>query len=118
MSDAYVWSLRPACPILIASTRKRLERPHCVTCPFFPTIGRRPCGKQHFREIATPDWVGTLRRFTNTQQYVLFVKLSTQSGVAISRKCCFPHEAALRQCSEHKLRDFRTPLLNDDQEHT
>jgi hypothetical protein len=20
-----------------------------------------PCGKQHFREIATPDWVGTLR---------------------------------------------------------
>jgi len=22
------------------------------------------------------------------------------------------------QCSEHKLRDFRTPLLNDDQEHT
>jgi len=49
-----------------------------------------PCGKQHFREIATPDWVWTLRR-TRTRRYVLFVKWPTQSGVAISRKCCFPH---------------------------
>jgi len=50
-----------------------------------------PCGKQHFREIATPDWVGPLRRFTHTRKYVLFVKWPTQSGVAISLKCCFPH---------------------------
>ena len=56
-----------------------------------PFLTNRPCGKQHFREIATPDWVGTLRRFTHTRQYVLFVKWPTKSGVAISRKCCFPH---------------------------
>jgi hypothetical protein len=53
--------------------------------------GHSPCGKQRFREIATPDWVGTLRRCTHTQQYVRFVKSPTQSGVAISRKRCFPH---------------------------
>ncbi len=28
---------------------------------------RHPCGKQHFREIATPDWVMTLRRCENTR---------------------------------------------------
>jgi len=56
-----------------------------------PLVPVCPCGKQHFREIATPDWVGTLRIFTHTLQYVLFVKWPTQSGVAISRKCCFPH---------------------------
>ena len=49
-----------------------------------------PGGKQHFREIARPDWVGTLRRCTHTQPYVRFVKRPTQSGLAISRKCCFP----------------------------
>jgi len=35
--------------------------------------------------------VETLRRFIHTQKYVLFVKWPTQSDVAISRKCCFPH---------------------------
>ena len=50
-----------------------------------------PCGKQHFREIATPDWVG---RFTNLAYWWVYShvrKVLTQSGVAISRKCCFPH---------------------------
>ena len=54
-------------------------------------VCRRPCGKQHLREIATPDWVRTLRRFDYTHLYARFVNWPTQSGVAISRKCCFPH---------------------------
>ncbi len=49
-----------------------------------------PCGKQHLRDIATPDWVRTLRRFDHTHQYATFVNWPTQSGVAISRKRCFP----------------------------
>jgi hypothetical protein len=50
-----------------------------------------PCGKQHLREIATPDLVRPLRRSAHTHAYVRFVNWPTQSGVAISRKCCFPH---------------------------
>jgi hypothetical protein len=56
-----------------------------------PYLTKNPCGKQHFREIATPDWVS---QFTNpTCWRVLWHlrKVLTQSGVAISRKCCFPH---------------------------
>ncbi len=56
---------------------------------FVAAVGN-PCGKQHFREIATPDWVRTLRRCEHTHQYVRFVNWLTQSGVALSRKCCFP----------------------------
>ena len=50
-----------------------------------------PCGKQHFREIATPDWVRTLRTRKHTHECVRYVNWPTQSGVAISRTCCFPH---------------------------
>jgi len=66
-----------------------------------------PCGKKHFREIATPDWVGTLRRFIHTRQYVLFVKLPTQSGVAISRKCFFPHGFCISSSSSSGRRLMR-----------
>ena len=53
-----------------------------------------PCGKQHLREIATPDWVRTLRTCKHTHECARFVNWLTQSGVAISRKCCFPHGVA------------------------
>ncbi len=59
---------------------------------------RHPCGKQHFREIATPDGVG---QFTNlTYRWVCshLRKVLTPSGVAISRKCCFPHGSS---CYHH-----------------
>ncbi len=52
---------------------------------------REPMWETNLREIATPDWVRTLRRFHHTHQYVMLVNWPTQSGVAISRKCCFPH---------------------------
>ena len=45
---------------------------------------------QRFLDIARPDWVGTVRRCNHTPQYVGFVKWRTQSGLAISRKRCFP----------------------------
>ena len=48
-------------------------------CSYWPEKSqdacRTPCGKQHFRGIATPDWVGTLRRCEHTREYVRFVKL-------------------------------------------
>jgi len=50
-----------------------------------------PCGKQHFREIATSDWVGDFTNRTYCWVWVNLRKVPTQSGVAISRKCCFPH---------------------------
>jgi len=46
---------------------------------------RTPCGKQHFREIATPDWVGHFTNMFHTREYVSFVKWPTQSGVARPR---------------------------------
>ena len=56
------------------------------------TIMCDPCGKQHFREIPTPDFVRTLRPYPiHTKWDVGFVHLLTKSGVGISRKCCFPH---------------------------
>ncbi len=51
----------------------------------------QPCGKQHFREIATPDWVGQFTNLTYWWVCSHLRKLLTQSCVAISRKCCFPH---------------------------
>ena len=59
-------------------------------------------GSIHFREIARPDWVGTLRRCNPTQQYFRFVKWPTQSGLAISRKCCFPRGSLLDVPARHE----------------
>ena len=50
-----------------------------------------PCGKQRFREIARPDWVGHFTNRTYCWVGVHLRKVPTQSGQAISRKCCFPH---------------------------
>jgi hypothetical protein len=68
------------------------------------------CGKQHFGEIATPDWVRTLRTCKHTHECVMFVNWLTQSGVAISPKCCFPHgelpvshRQLRRFCRTHKI---------------
>ena len=56
-----------------------------------------------------PMWETTLARnshaglgkdFTikdHTKEYVRFVKWLTKSGVAISRKCCFPHGSHQRK---------------------
>ena len=50
-----------------------------------------PCGKQHFREIATPDWAGQITNLTYWWVCSHLRKVLTQSGVDISRKGCFPH---------------------------
>ena len=34
----------------------------------------KPCGKQHFREIATPDWVGHFTNETYSRVWNMFVK--------------------------------------------
>ena len=61
---------------------------------------------------------GLGRDFTkmfHTREYVRFVKWPTQSGVAISRKCCFPHGPeclfGLPKSSfgEHKSATFCSP---------
>jgi len=81
-------------------------------------MGMSPCGKQHFREIATPDWVRIIRTCTHTHECVRFVNLLTQSGVAISRKCCFPHGSdewhtpALDQVSTTNQHRQLTPVFD------
>jgi len=78
-------------------------------------LARYPCGKQRFREITRPDWVGTLRRCNPTPQYVRFVKWPTQSGLAISRKRCFPHGQILpRLCLPNEDVGKRNKRCNAD----
>ena len=61
-----------------------------------------PCGKQHFREIASQDWVRTLRRFYHTHQHARFVIWLTQSGVA--------NLASILQNTKHPSRKQRLAL--------
>ena len=52
-----------------------------VNRPIF--LCKNPCGKQHFREIPTPDWARTKRHLRHTRQYVFIVNGLAQSGVGI-----------------------------------
>ena len=82
------WSM---CDIRVYFLARKNHKMHIAHLARFRSVGRCPCGKQHFREIATPDWVRTLRTCKQTHACARFVNWLTKSGVAISRKCCFPH---------------------------
>jgi hypothetical protein len=93
----------PHASILSFCVRRNHNMMHAIMCrrfsDFRPTRGclyckYHPCGNQHFREIATPDWVGTLcspnEEFARVEKYVgktllqaLFILPSTLFGLKV-----------------------------------
>jgi hypothetical protein len=59
-----------------------------------PALWSRPCGKQHFRDLPTPDWASPSTTITYCSVYMTRSQVPAQSGVGKSRKCCFPHGVA------------------------
>ena len=63
---------------LFCSPQRSVEMCDYASCDFlakkYKTEYRTPCGKQHFREIATPDWVGHFTNETYSRVWNMLVK--------------------------------------------